>query len=84
MTVSDRPGCQVLEMTLTIWCPRFVWRATVGPAAIVGNRFEASAHDSFLRADIDVAGDFSSATYVSGTWFSSRDCLGTWYARPAP
>jgi hypothetical protein len=84
MNVSDRPDCQVLEMTLTIWCPRFVWRATVGPAPIAHNHFVASAHDSFLRADIDVVGDFSSTSHASGTWYSSSDCQGTWYARHSP
>jgi hypothetical protein len=84
LLVSDGPLCRVESLTLTLICPTFLWRATTGTAAITNNHFEASAYDRFLDVHLSVVGDFHSPTEVSGSWYSSSTCLGTWEASYTP
>jgi hypothetical protein len=81
LSVSNAPECRVESMEITVYCPDvYLISDTLGPEAIIDNHFEADIHNSFSGDLINIVGDFTSEIEVSGTWFDTQKCQGTWEA----
>jgi hypothetical protein len=77
LSISNTPECQVESMEIMVYCQDVYWRRdTLGPEPIINNRFEADT----ANFTINIIGHFTSDTEVSGTWFDTDKCQGTWNA----
>ena len=77
LSVSNTPECRVESTEFMVYCPDiYLTKDTFGPESIINNHFEADT----AQFTINIVGDFTSEIEVSGTWFDSERCQGTWEA----